>query len=58
LAESGEKDLVEDALKWPRILAKGDMAMYRLEDARRLIIRDKEAMMMAFSATELDDPFG
>jgi hypothetical protein len=53
----GEKGRFIDHSRWPAILAKGGLAIYRLEEARALVAKDREAMAMAFSASELDDPF-
>jgi len=57
MGEREEVGLAGDASRWPGILSRGDMAIYRFEDARNLVESDRDAMMMAFSATELDEPF-
>jgi hypothetical protein len=53
----GGKGLLTDHSRWPAVLAKGGLAIYRLEEARTLVAKDREAMSMAFSESELDDPF-
>jgi hypothetical protein len=53
----GGEGLLMDRSRWPAVLAKGGLAMYRLEEARTLVSKDRVAMLMAFSASELDDPF-
>jgi hypothetical protein len=57
MAEKGEGSHSENASRWPGILSRVDIAIYRFEDARKLVERDREAMMLAFSTTELDEPF-
>jgi hypothetical protein len=57
MAEKGEVGLTGDASRWPGILSRGDMAIYRLEDARKLVESDQEAMMKTFSVIELEKPF-
>ncbi len=51
------KDLAVDASGWPKILSRMDLALFRNEDARKLMEGDREAMLMGFDESELENPF-
>ncbi len=57
MADKGEDVLAGDASTWPMILSIMDLAIFRYEDARKLMEVDREAMMMAFGPGELEEPF-
>ncbi len=57
MAEKGGEGFIADASTWPRILSTVDLAIFRYKDARELMEVDREAMMMAFTASELEVPF-
>ncbi len=56
-ADEGEDVLTADASTWPMILSMVDLAIFRYKDARKLMEVDREAMMMAFDESDLEDPF-
>jgi hypothetical protein len=57
MAKKGREVLAGDASRWPKILSTMDLAIFRYEDARKLMEGDREAMMMAFGPGELEEPF-
>jgi hypothetical protein len=57
MAIDGREDLPVDASGWPKILSMMDLALFRYEDARKLMEGDREAMLMAFDESDLEDPF-
>jgi hypothetical protein len=57
MANKGREGLAGDASTWPKVLSTMDLAIFRYEDVRKLMEGDREAMMMAFSASELQGPF-
>jgi hypothetical protein len=57
MAKKGREVLAGDASTWPKVLSTMDLAIFRYEDARKLMEGDREAMMMAFIASELQGPF-
>jgi hypothetical protein len=56
-AVEGGESLAGDPSGWPQLLSWKGLTLFRYEDARKLIEEDREAMSMAFDASELDDPF-
>ncbi len=49
---------VEYVSKWPELLAKNDLSLHRVQDARRMIEEDREALIEIFTEEELEHPFG
>jgi hypothetical protein len=56
-ADRGEDAVTVDASTWPKILSTVDLAIFRFRDARKLMEVDREAMLMAFTTNELEEPF-
>jgi voltage-gated potassium channel Kch len=57
MADKGEDSFAGEASTWPKVLSTMDMAIFRYEDARKLMEGDREAMIMAFGPGELEEPF-
>jgi hypothetical protein len=57
MAQKGRVGLAADASTWPKILSTVDLAIFRYKDARKSMEVDRGAMLMAFTANELEGPF-
>jgi hypothetical protein len=44
--------------RWPTMLHRADLSIYRIEEAKQALESDRQAMLMAFTGPELDRPFG
>lgn len=49
---------VEYVSKWPKLLAKNDLSLHRIQDARSMIEEDRKALIEVFTDKDLAHPFG
>jgi hypothetical protein len=57
MSETVASGAADDASKWPAILAKEGLAIFRRDQAKALLTADRESMLTAFTERELEDPF-